>query len=113
VATASAVVATLAFVALVAEELVASRGPSVPPQSEPPRREGVTIESLRSGHGKKRLTPRGVEKLREREASAGLDPADDAAQWLAEHDPPPPPKPPKSAKKSVTLHRFRQRKDRA
>ena len=61
---------------------------------------------------KKRLTPRGVEKMRQREASAGMDPDDDAARWLAEHAPPPPPKAPKSAKKSVTLHRFRQRRER-
>jgi hypothetical protein len=69
-------------------------------------------------NGKRRLTPRGVEKMREREASVGLDPADEAAAWLAEHDAPPPPEAPKSAKKSVTLHRFKQnrfkqRKDRA
>jgi len=62
---------------------------------------------------KKRLTPRGVQRMRDREASVGLDPDDPAAQWLAEHDPPEPPKTPKSAFKSVTLHRFRQRQDRA
>jgi hypothetical protein len=48
--------------------------------------------------------------MREREANVGLDPDDAATQWLAENDAPPPPKPPKSAKKSVTLHRFKQRK---
>jgi hypothetical protein len=57
---------------------------------------------------KKPLTPRGVERMRKREASVGLEPGDDAAQWLAEHDPPPPPKTPKSAKKSVMLHRFKR-----
>jgi hypothetical protein len=62
---------------------------------------------------KKPLTPRGVGRMREREASLGVDPDDDAARWLAEHDAPPPPTPPKAAKKSVTLHRFRQRRDRA
>jgi hypothetical protein len=62
---------------------------------------------------KRRLTPRGVQRMREREASAGLEPDDEAARWLDEHDPAPPPKTPKSAKKSVTLHRFRQRQDRA
>lgn len=58
---------------------------------------------------KKRLTPRGVRRMRDREASVGLEAEDEAANWLAEHDPPPPPKTPKSAKKSVTLHRFKQR----
>jgi hypothetical protein len=51
--------------------------------------------------------------MREREAAVGLDADDAAAEWLSEHDPPAPPATPKSAKKSVTLHRFRQRKDRA
>jgi hypothetical protein len=59
---------------------------------------------------KKRLTPQGVARMRKREASVGLDPEDTAAQWLGENDAPPPPKTPKSVKKSVTLHRFRQRK---
>ena len=63
--------------------------------------------------GKKPLTQRGVQRMRDREASVGLEPDDPAAGWLAAHDPPAPPKTPKSAKKSVTLHRFRQRKDRA
>lgn len=62
---------------------------------------------------KKRLTERGVKRMRDREAAVGLEPDDAAAEWLAEHDPPPPPKAPKSAKKSVTLHRFKQRRDRA
>jgi hypothetical protein len=51
--------------------------------------------------------------MRKREASVGLERDDAAAQWLGENDAPPTPKAPKSAKKSVTLHRFRQRKDRA
>jgi hypothetical protein len=58
---------------------------------------------------KRRLTERGVKRMRDREASVGLEPDHPAAEWLAEHDPPPAPKTPKSAKKSVTLHRFRQR----
>jgi hypothetical protein len=58
---------------------------------------------------KKRLTPRGVQRMRDREASVGLDHADEAAKWLAENDPPEPPNTPKAAKKSVTLHRFKQR----
>ena len=49
--------------------------------------------------------------MRKREASVGLEPDDSAAEWLAEHDPPAPPKTPKSAKKSVTLHRFKQQRD--
>lgn len=48
--------------------------------------------------------------MREREASVGLDAEDEAAKWLAEHDTPPAPKTPKAAKKSVTLHRFKQRR---
>jgi hypothetical protein len=55
------------------------------------------------------LTKRGVERLSERERTLGLDPEDDAARWLAEHDPPPAPPPPKAAKKSKALHRWRQR----
>jgi hypothetical protein len=58
---------------------------------------------------KKRQTPQGVARMRKREASVGLEPDDAAAEWLAQHDPSPAPKAPKSAKKSVTLHRFRQR----
>ena len=48
--------------------------------------------------------------MREREASVGMDPDDQAAKWLAENDPPEPAKTPKSAKKSVTLHRFKQQR---
>jgi hypothetical protein len=51
--------------------------------------------------------------MRTREASVGLEPGDAASEWLSEHDPPPPPKTPKSAKKSVTLHKFKQRRDDA
>jgi hypothetical protein len=62
---------------------------------------------------KKPLTERGVKRMRDREATVGLEPDDAAAEWLSEHDPPAPPQTPKAAKKSVTLHRFRQRKDPA
>jgi hypothetical protein len=57
---------------------------------------------------KKPLTSRGVQKLTERERAAGMDPDDDAARWLTEHDPPPEPPRPKAASKSKALHRWRQ-----
>ncbi len=49
--------------------------------------------------------------MRKREASVGLEPDDPAAEWLSEHDPPPAPETRKSAKKSVTLHKFKQQRD--
>jgi hypothetical protein len=57
----------------------------------------------------RKLSQRQAESLGARERKAGLDPDDEAARWLSEHDPPPEPKAPKSATKSKTLHRFRQR----
>jgi hypothetical protein len=48
--------------------------------------------------------------MREREQSAGLDPDDEAAKWLAEHDPPPPAAEPKAARKSKLLHQYRNRR---
>ena len=55
------------------------------------------------------LTQRGVEKLTERERSVGLDPEDEAARWLGEHDPKPPPAVPKRSFKNKTLHQWRRR----
>ena len=61
---------------------------------------------------KHRLTQRGAQKRAERERQAGLEPDDDAARWLAEHDPQPEPEPPKAASKSRNLHRWRRRQRR-
>jgi hypothetical protein len=41
-----------------------------------------------------------------------VDPTDEAARWLEEHDPKPEPPPPKSARKSKELHRWRRRQSR-
>jgi hypothetical protein len=62
---------------------------------------------------KRPLTSRGARKLGERERTTGLDPNDEAARWLAEHDPAPEPEVSNSARKSRELHRFRQRRDRS
>jgi hypothetical protein len=56
------------------------------------------------------LSKQRVAKMREREARTGLDPEDEAARWLAEHDPPPPPAESKSSRKSKLLHQFRNRR---
>jgi hypothetical protein len=57
---------------------------------------------------KRPLSTRGVQKLSERERATGVDPEDEAAKWLQEHDPPPAPVAPKAATKSKALHRWRQ-----
>jgi hypothetical protein len=58
------------------------------------------------------LTGKAAQRLGERERDIGLDPDDEAAQWLKEHDPPPEPRTPKAATKSKVLHRWRQRQQR-
>jgi hypothetical protein len=62
--------------------------------------------------GKRPLSSRGAKKLAERERRVGLEPDDEAARWLEEHDPKPEPPPPKSAGKSKELHRWRQQQAR-
>jgi hypothetical protein len=57
---------------------------------------------------KHRLTQRGAQKRAERERQTGIDPEDDAARWLAEHDPAAAPEAPKTSSKSRHLHRWRQ-----
>ena len=47
--------------------------------------------------------------MAERERTVGLDPDDDAAQWLAEHAPEPEPQRAKAASKSKLLHQCRKR----
>jgi hypothetical protein len=59
-----------------------------------------------------RLTREGAKRRAEREREAGLDPEDEAARWLEEHDPPPPAPPSKSKFKSTELHRWRQKQQR-
>jgi hypothetical protein len=58
---------------------------------------------------KRPVTSGGARKLGVRERAVGLDPEDEAARWLEEHDPEPPPTVPKSAHKSKALHRWRRR----
>jgi hypothetical protein len=61
---------------------------------------------------KRPLTSRGVQKQSARERTTGMQPDDDAAQWLAEHDKQPPPQVPKSATKSKALHRWRRQQQK-
>jgi len=58
---------------------------------------------------KPRPTHEGAKRRAERERSTGLDPEDEAARWLEEHDPPPAAPPSKSKLKSSELHRWRRK----
>jgi hypothetical protein len=57
----------------------------------------------------KRPTKEQALRRSERERQTGLDPDDEAARWLGEHDPKPPPPESKGRFKSKELHRWRQR----
>jgi hypothetical protein len=56
-----------------------------------------------------RLTHEGAKRRAERERRSGLDPEDEAARWLEEHDPAPAAPPAKSKLKSSELHRWRRK----
>ena len=58
---------------------------------------------------KRPLSRQKVERMREREATVGLDSEDDAARWLAQNDAPPPPASAKSLGKNKLLHQWRRR----
>jgi hypothetical protein len=58
-------------------------------------------------------THEGAKKRAERERQAGLDPDDEAARWLSEHDPKPRAAEPKSRFKSKALHRWRRRQHKS
>jgi hypothetical protein len=60
----------------------------------------------------RRPTREAAKKRAEREREAGLDPDDEAARWLSEHDAPRPPPESKSRFKSKELHRWRQNQPR-
>ena len=59
-----------------------------------------------------RLTEKGAQRRGERERAAGIEPEDEAARWLEEHDPEPAPEPSKSLFKSKELHRWRKARGR-
>jgi hypothetical protein len=64
-----------------------------------------------AGVSKWEARSRAAERRGERERATGLDPADDAARWLAEHDAPPAPAVPKAAHKNKALHQWRRRSE--
>ena len=60
------------------------------PDARGPEGHGRGAEGTGRGEGlRHRLTQRGAQKRAERERQVGVDPEDDAARWLAEHDPKP------------------------
>jgi hypothetical protein len=59
-----------------------------------------------------RLTHEGAKRRAERERQAGLEPDDEAARWLEEHDPPPALPPSKARFKSKELHRWWEQQQR-
>ena len=58
-------------------------------------------------------TQEGAKKRADRERQTGLDPDDEAAKWLEEHDQKPPPPESKSRFKSKELHRWRRRQQKS
>ena len=70
------------------------------------------LHRYRPAVAKRRLTERGAQRLGKRERAVGIDAEDEAARWLAEHDPEPAPEPSKSAFKSKELHRWRRQQAR-
>lgn len=82
----------------------------------------MTTGGTRRFHGRHRIrgrvgyragmdtSRRRAEGIARKERQAGIDPDDEAARWLTEHDPKPEPGRSKHATKSKMLHRFRQRR---
>src|SRR4051794_22267931 len=58
------------------------------------------------------LSSEGAKRMAERERKVGLEPDDEAARWLEEHDAPPEAPPSKAFGKSKELHRWRRQQGR-